>query len=268
LALHGFLFGFLGFIGDDDDSSMGKTMKLLTEGNPKTIKGQSKGYQTFILHLSPAQRSGFEMCRWRTKGCTDLCLNTTGHGGIFKEGETTNAVQTARERRTIEFMNNREQFLAQLVHEMELAIRRAERKGLIPVFRPNGTSDQMWEWIPVTRGGVRYGNIFAAFADYQFYDYTKAPYAERRHDIPNYHLTFSFAETLANNIEAGIWFNHGHSVAVVFGISKKTPFPTEFRGQATYNADEHDLRFLDPHGIAALRAKGNAWKRNRNQFIN
>ena len=29
-------------------------MKLLSTANPKVLKGQTQGYNTFILHLSPA----------------------------------------------------------------------------------------------------------------------------------------------------------------------------------------------------------------------
>ena len=75
-------------------------MKLLTIGNTKTIKGEKYGYQTYILHLAPADLSGFETCPKRTAGCTAACLNTAGRGGMFKKGETTNMIQQARIRKT------------------------------------------------------------------------------------------------------------------------------------------------------------------------
>ncbi len=235
---------------------------LLTppSGNPKTKKGEKVGYQTYILHLAPAALSGHEVCRWRTKGCTALCLNTAGRGGLFKPGQTTNNIQEARKRKTKLFFDDRETFLALLVADIKHAIRYSERKGLIAVFRLNGTSDIVWENIHVGQ----HVNIFAAFPEAQFYDYTKAPYAFRCHDIPNYHLTFSWAETVANNLEACRWYARGHNVSVVFG----RPIPDTFNGWPVFNADETDLRFLDPRGVAGLKAKGSRWKRSPNAFIN
>ena len=53
---------------------------LLTQGNAKIVKGEKLGYTTKGIHLAPAQLSGFEVCRWRSKGCTASCLNTAGRG--------------------------------------------------------------------------------------------------------------------------------------------------------------------------------------------
>ncbi len=75
-------------------------MKLLSTGNPKVLKGMSQGYNTYILHLAPANLSGYETCPKRTAGCTSACLNTAGRGGMFKRGETTNVIQKARIRKT------------------------------------------------------------------------------------------------------------------------------------------------------------------------
>jgi hypothetical protein len=38
-------------------------MKLLNQGNAKTLKGEVLGYRTFGLHLSPATKSGFNVCQ-------------------------------------------------------------------------------------------------------------------------------------------------------------------------------------------------------------
>jgi hypothetical protein len=69
--------------------------KLLSTGNPKTLKGMKQGYMTYILHLAPANLSGYEVCPKRTAGCTAACLNTAGRGGMFKPGGT-NTIQQAR----------------------------------------------------------------------------------------------------------------------------------------------------------------------------
>ena len=49
-------------------------MKLLSTGNPKILKGLAEGYNTYILHLAPADLSGYETCAKRTAGCTAACL--------------------------------------------------------------------------------------------------------------------------------------------------------------------------------------------------
>ena len=112
-------------------------MKLLSTANPKVLKGQSQGYNTFILHLSPANVSGYETCAKRTAGCTAACLNTAGHGGMFKKGETTNVVQEARKRRTRMFFELRDVFMFQLVREIKNAIKLSAKQGMTPVFRLN-----------------------------------------------------------------------------------------------------------------------------------
>ena len=53
---------------------------LLTVGNAKISKGEAFGYLTKGLHLAPANLSGYEVCQWRSKGCTMACLNTAGRG--------------------------------------------------------------------------------------------------------------------------------------------------------------------------------------------
>ena len=53
---------------------------LLTSGNQKILKGEKLGYITKGIHLAPANLSGYEVCQWRSKGCTMACLNTAGRG--------------------------------------------------------------------------------------------------------------------------------------------------------------------------------------------
>ena len=148
-------------------------MNLLSTGNPKTLKGMAQGYMTYILHLAPANLSGQEVCPKRTAGCTDACLNLAGRGGMFKKGETTNAIQQARIRKTKLFFADRDTFMAMLVKDITLAIKQSEKAGLIPAIRLNGTSDLSFEKYGFTDKGVFYQNIFARFPNVQFYDYTK-----------------------------------------------------------------------------------------------
>jgi hypothetical protein len=224
-------------------------MKVLSVGNPKLMKGEKKGYLSFVLHLAPADVSGREVCPKRTAGCTSSCLNTAGRGGIFKKGETTNVIQQARIRKTKYFFDNRDQFLADLEADIRLGIKQAEKKGMIPVFRLNGTSDLSWE---------KYG-IIEKFPEVQFYDYTKV-LGRKVSSLKNYHLTFSKAES--NDLDVSLALESGMNVAVVF---KK--LPEKYRNRAVINGDDTDLRFLDPKGvIVGLKAKGKA-KKDTSGFV-
>ncbi len=224
-------------------------MKLLSTANPKIQKGTKLGYLSFILHLAPADLSGKETCPKRTAGCTAACLNTAGRGGMFKKGENTNMIQQARIRKTKMFFEARDAFMAQLVKDIKLGIKQASKLGLKPVFRLNGTSDLSFEKYEVE--GAK--NIFALFPQVQFYDYTKV-LGRKVADIPNYHLTFSAAD--GNNADVARAIAQGMNVAMVFDA-----LPEVYMGREVFNADETDLRFLDPKGvIAGLKAKGRAKK--------
>ena len=43
-------------------------MKLLSTGNPKILKGMKYGYNSYILHLSPYNVSGYQTCPKATIG--------------------------------------------------------------------------------------------------------------------------------------------------------------------------------------------------------
>ncbi len=235
-------------------------MKLLSVGNPKVLKGLKQGFNTYILHLAPADLSGYQTCPKATAGCKAACLNTAGRGGMFKKGENTNTIQQARIRKTKMFFENRSEFMAQLVKDIELGIKQSIKKDLIPVFRLNGTSDLAFEKYEVVRNGVLYRNIFEAFSDIQFYDYTKM-LNRKVNNIKNYSLTFSAADGNDNDVTKAI--AQGYNIATVFGIKKTEPMPEYYNGLPVFNGDESDLRFLDPKGVVVgLYAKGKAKKDN------
>ena len=229
-------------------------MNLLSTGNPKVLKGMSQGYNTYILHLAPANLSGYETCAKRTTGCTDACLNLAGRGGMFKKGETTNVIQQARIRKTKMFFEQRQDFMLALKKDIELGIKQSKKLGLIPVFRLNGTSDLAWEKYDMIPGQ----NVFECFPDIQFYDYTKI-LGRKVKGIANYHLTFSAAD--GNDADVYRAIAEGYNVATVFGLKKTEPMPETYLGRAVFNGDDSDLRFLDPKSvIVGLYAKGKAKK--------
>jgi len=217
--------------------------KLLSTANPKIQKGTKLGYLSFILHLAPSTLSGKNTCPKATAGCAAACLNTAGRGGMFKRGETTNAIQKARIRKTVQYFFARGEFLADLEADIRKGIKFAEKQGLTPVFRLNGTSD-----LSVEKWG-----IIEKFPTVQFYDYTKVLGRKVAH-LPNYHLTFSAAD--GNDADVAKAIKQGMNIAMVFDA-----LPDTYMGLEVINADEHDLRFLDKKGvIAGLKAKGKAKK--------
>lgn len=225
----------------------GRTMfKLLSTANPKIQKGTKEGYLSFILHLSPYTVAGVgNVCPKATPGCIAACLNTAGRGGMFTPEQGTNMIQEARKRKTRSFFADRDSFMKDLYQDIRKAIAFAERKGLIPVFRLNGTSDLSWEKYTV---GTTDMNLFELFPTVQFYDYTKV-LGRKVRNIANYHLTFSRAEN--NDSDCDRARAEGMNVAAVYDSIP----------DGMYSADETDLRFLDPKvGTIALKAKGRAKK--------
>lgn len=227
------------------------TFQLLTTGNQKTLKGEKKGYMTYILHLAPAEVAGVgNMCPMSTFGCREGCLNLSGHGGMLHKDTGTNAVQEARKRKTRFFAQDKAGFIAQLKLDIAKAVRQAERKGMIPVFRLNGTSDLSWE---------KY-DVIQSFPDVQFYDYSKVLGRKISH-LPNYHLTFSAADGNDANVAKAI--AQGMNVAVVF----RKELPETYMGRKVINGDSDDLRFRDPENvIVGLKAKGRA-KKDTSGFV-
>ena len=162
---------------------------------------------------------------------------------MFKKGETTNVIQQARIRKTKMFFEQRDEFMKLLEADIRLGIKQAEKKGMIPCFRLNGTSDLAWE---------KYG-IIEKFPEVQFYDYTKIRGRKVSH-LTNYHLTFSKAD--GNDMDARLAASEGMNVAVVF-----KEMPETYMGRVVINGDDTDLRFLDSKGvIVGLKAKGKAKK--------
>lgn len=206
-------------------------MKLLTTNNTKILKSAKRGYLTFGLHLLPGRT-----CPRASSGCLKSCLNLSGHGR-FRQA------QEARARKTKLFWEDPIKFVGLLCEDIERACKQADRKGLIPAFRLNLTSDIPWEHFGVPQ----------KFPDTVWYDYTKY---HDRHPPPNYHLTFSRSESLQNHIHAKQWLKRGGNVAVVFGNKE---LPNEFWGTKVVSGDEDDLRFLDPKpAIIGLSPKGRA----------
>lgn len=231
-------------------------MLLLTEAasNAKTAKNSIHSqFSTYILHLAPADLSGYNTCPAASAGCKSACLNSAGRGAFSN-------VQAARIRKTHMLIKERAEFMRQLEADLNLVMRRAVKAGLKPVVRLNGTSDLNWLGIRFSDGQ----HVFQKYPMIQFYDYTKVLSrlkSLKLTGIKNYHLTFSRSET--NESECKVALDLGYNVAVVFSGD----VPSTYLDRPTVDGDGHDLRFLDvPGSVVALKAKGKA-KRDASGFV-
>lgn len=223
---------------------------MLTTQNAKTSKGESLGYLTGILYLAPADMAGRNVCPHATEGCRAACLFSAGRGAF-------DSVREARIAKTKAFFANPKAFVEELAESIEALCRKADREGLSPCVRLNGTSDLPWESL----GGQLGVSLMSRFPAVQFYDYTKNAGRVRAWlagKMPaNYHLTFSRSET--NGETASELIRAGASVAVVFSTPKSGQLPSKWGGRPVTDGDLHDLRFLDKAGsVVGLRAKGDA----------
>ena len=235
-----------------------KPKTLLGVTNPKTIKGEKDGYLTGILYLSPADSVTKEtLCPYaKIAGCIDGCLYTAGRG-IMKP------VHMARVRKTIFYLFYRKAFMTILATDIKKLKRKAKRDGLTLVIRLNGTSDIQWEHVPYTDlHGKSYTNIFEAFPEITFYDYSKIP---TRKVPENYHLTFSYSDRpeYAKVVAKSKAKNPTRNIAVVFNGEP----PTSFLGKTVISGDNNDLRFTDPENVVVgLTDKGKA-KHDTSGFV-
>ena len=225
-------------------------MKLLTTANAKILKGEKEGWMTMGIHLAPANLSGYNVCYWASRGCTDSCLNTSGHGAF-------STVQAARIAKTKLLKENFDLFAAQLIKEVKAAVKSAAKKGMRLAIRLNLTSDIPWELLDVQDGKT----LFEIFPEITWYDYTKG-YKRMQNFLDgkmpaNYSLTFSRSESNEKYVHA--IRARGGNVAVVFRRS----LPASWHGTPVVNGDKNDLRFLDARGVVVgLVDKGKARKDN------
>lgn len=232
---------------------------LLGSQNAKTIKGQKFGYHTEIMYMSPNTQNSFRvnLCEGATAGCKNACLFKAGRG-VYSN------VQLSRLNRSEFFLRDREKFMNRLADD----IKKLKLKyGKTLVIRLNGTSDISYENISIQG----YNNIFEMFPDIQFYDYTKK-FDRLLNVLPkNYHLTFSYAETGRNQLQAISALELGYNIAVVFGVKDKTKLPKTFKNYEVVTGDESDLRFLDKKnvviGLTFKGSKSNMIKAIRSGFV-
>ena len=220
---------------------------ILGESSAKTVKGESIGFLTGIIYLVPDDN----ICPLaKLAGCMIPCLKSSGRGAF-------NSVQKARQSKTDFFYQNQEAFLLSVAADVWSIARKAKNKRLIPLVRPNGTSDIPYENLIVHDGK----NLFQLFPDVQFYDYTKIPSRKLEGKTAgNYDLTYSYSALTPEKITHKGLLNPDNSrVAVVF--MKKEDIPLSFNGWQVIDGDNTDVRHIEPKTVVVgLCAKGKAKK--------
>ena len=227
---------------------------LLSSGSTKIEKSNklSDKYFSRIIYLAPDDLADGKntLCPYaKIAKCSEACLNTAGMGKFSN-------VQQSRIRKSLLFLNEPQEFMRQLVQDVNKFLKECDRLGKKPALRLNGTSDIQWETIEVDG----HENIFAMFPQIQFYDYTKIPTRKVEH-IPNYHLTWSYSE--ANDKYATLFDKVSNNIAVVF----RDALPKMFKGLKVIDGDKHDMRFLDEtQVVVGLIEKGEA-KKDTSGFV-
>lgn len=217
--------------------------KLLADGstNKKMAKNSIKTYGLSLLpHTLNSKREN--LCKFSTKECRAVCLNTSGMGRF-------NSVQRARLEKANFFVEKRSDFIKQLYNELD----KINKKGKAAI-RLNVITDIDWE-SEFTKEGYNLGD----FKNLIFYSYTKNPYMIEFNNNSNHHFTFSFS--------GGNWVwcekflkENKANVAVVF----KDILPLKYKGYKVIDGDLSDERFLDPNGVIVglkyKRTSGNTYE--------
>jgi hypothetical protein len=260
------------------------TYRDLLSTNPKTEKSK---VQTYILHLAPADTSGVNVCAG-AGNCKRICLHFAGNPVYM-----TNK-QAARIRRTLAYVNHREEFM--LLFVCAILHKLAKHPGEVIAVRPNGTSDNAYENVDFTITTEfatfcrrKFGfdlpigkrNIFEVFNYIAahggpvvvFYDYTKIRRNWAECKRLGYHLTFSFDgwNNAANVKLCRDALNAGVNVAAAFNLKRGQELPQyinaaaffgqnpTFSGRVLYvqDGDLSDYRPGDTQGgsIIGLRFK-------------
>lgn len=226
---------------------------VLGEASAKTVKGETLGFLTGIIYLTPDD----DLCPLaRLAGCMKPCLREAGRGRM-------SSVKRARRKKTQFFKQHREAFMLSFAADVHSLAIRAARLGMIPLVRPNGTSDIPFENIEVVDGKT----IFQLFPDITFYDYTKHPSRDLAGKTAgNYDLTYSFSGLTPKPITIkGLTNPHNRRTAVVF--SRREDIPDSFRGWPVVDGDNTDVRHIEPDRVVvALYAKGKA-KHDTSGFV-
>lgn len=248
--------------------------KTLLGVNPKTEKSET---ETRILHLSPAESSGVNVCPG-AKNCKAICLHFAGNPAYM------NTKQAARIRRTLAFSADNQRFGKLLI--LSILHNYVKQSDDVLAVRLNGTSDIVYENLDLVIDQdfsalcwIKFGalvpvgkrNIFEIFnyirehsgQNVRFYDYTKVKHNWAECKRLGYHLTVSYdgADNIGNDKIVRDALSNGINVAAAFNIKrgKSLPDSWDFQGKVrqVLDGDSSDFRPGDKSGghIVGLRFK-------------
>ena len=185
-------------------------------------------------------------------GCRDECLRSAGMG-VFSN------VDQARTQKLEFFANATKSFMKLLSMECQKIVSNRIIKANKKIrVRLNTISDINWLSIPCTRNEKKYQNIFLAFPEIEFYDYTKIASRFNKKLPGNYHLTMSDSVNPKAQKQIKYALKRGANLATVFIVKKGQNLPLFHRGRKVIDGDIDDNRIQDPKNIiVGLRLKGN-----------
>ena len=232
-------------------SELGLSYIASVDSSSKLVKGKQFEFATLGLYLSPASKSGRNVCRF-AGACKAPCLDESGHVLLEKRsGKST--IQVARLLKTWLHEFRLDLFNKAISHEIRKADKLAKKKGQKFCVRLNCTSD------------LDFSEIIASFPGFQFYDYSKDP---NRQSADNYHLTYSWDSFSKGRLpfyrQA---LERGQKIAfpvVKADLDRILALPS------TLEMDSSDLRFLDGegnYGILAIKETGNTAQGIKDGFM-
>ena len=228
------------FIYKNALKEIGVTYVGATKQSAKMNYSYNNGTETYCIYLAPSTMSGRNVCP-NSEHCKEFCLNGSGRNksDILLRGEKHSNINVSRIKKTDAFYKQRDLFMQTIIHEINTAMKRAEKNGMEFSVRLNGTSD-LSPLVFKYQGK----NILEWFPNVQFYDYTKVPSRYKLlSKYKNYDLTFSFDGHNWDKCEEIL--NQGGKVAVIFENEK---LPTAYKGYNVIDANGYDMRYLDPKG--------------------
>lgn len=232
-------------------SDLGLSYIASCDSSSKLVKGKKFEFATLGLYLSPAGKSGRNVCTF-AGACKAPCLDSSGHVLLEKRsGKST--IQVARLLKTWLHEFREDLFNMAICHEIRKSAKLAKKKAQSFCVRLNCTSD------------LDFSEIIESFPEIQFYDYTKDP---NRQSMDNYHLTYSWDSFSKGRLpfyrQA---LERGQKIAfpvVKDDLDRILALPS------TLEMDSSDLRFLDgegSYGILAIKETGNTAQGIRDGFM-
>jgi len=242
----------------DSDLSYGKLLSELglsyiasCDSSSKLVKGKQYEFSTLGLYLSPASKSGRNVCTF-AGACKAPCLDQSGRVLMENRGGKS-TIQVARLLKTWLHEFRIDLFTMAICHEIRKSAKLAKKKAQSFCVRLNCTSD------------LDFSEVIASFPDIQFYDYSKDP---NRQSMDNYHVTYSWDSFSKGRLpfyrQA---LERGQKIAfpvVKADLDRILALPN------TLEMDSSDLRFLDGegnYGILAIKETGNTAQGIRDGFM-